>query len=441
MRTETARGLLAGVALWAGLTACSTAADRSPEASTPWTSDDAVFAEPRIPGRPLALLWDAKRDRHLLSRLDPETMRGTRRVPLGPQGSATSAASPGGNRLVFSSGRRHVLVVDPVRMRLLRKVELPPRFFVTDLAWVEDRVVIATMIRRQATRFVRIDPANGEVLGVRRLAGDAFRYAHAPEGIVVLASKETAPTPEAPGPTTIAALHSSGDLRSAVLEEIPSGYFVPEGARIGDRVEPALAVRGSTATVVGVDGTIANVDLTDFEVTVEGRDDSFFAALGRWMTPPAEAKIVNATSLHAQWASPDALVVSGHRMTATETEGGHLDYDSAPAGVTVFDPRDWSTRMLDDEGSIATPAGDLVLVSREYVPGEERGESIGLRAYDESGRLAWQVLEGDAVSQPVVDGGYAFVTYGWNEVRLRAVDLDTGKVVGSRPIPITILPL
>lgn len=426
--------------MWVGLTACSAGVTPGRRAESTDASRQPLFVPSRIPGRPLAVEWDPKRDAHVLTRLDPQTLRTRGRLDLGAQGVNLTAASPDGSRLLYGSGKQLLLVIDPARLRVVREIELHKRF-VRDLAWVEDRVAIATTVWQGTTRFVRFDPTTGEILGVRRMEGEAFRFARIGKGVVVLTAGPGRDETNRPGPVTIAVAEFSGRVVSRRIDDVRGGFFDPEDPdEFATNVEPALAARGSLATVVGVDGTIVNVDLTDLQVTVEGRSDSFFSALGRWLAPPAEAKIANATSLRATWASPDSLVVAGYRTQGTLGPGRSLEYSNDPAGLTVIDPADWSARELDGEGTIATPTGDLVLVSQEYLPGQVQGESIGLRAYDRDGTLAWEAFDGKAVWEPVVHEGHVFLTFGWSKIRVHSVDLATGEVLGSNPIPLTVLP-
>jgi hypothetical protein len=438
------RSVLAGVALWAGLTACSTAVGPAPTTRTSWEADDALVVPPRVPGPPLAVVWEPRGDRAvaLLARLDPETLEARAGMRFGSYRAMDTAASPDGMRLLVASGRDDVRVIDLRHMRLERTIDLPPGFSVTELAWVEGDVAIAAMVRRGAATFVRFDPATGEVLGTRRLEGGVFRFAAASDGVVVLAARTASPSSGRPGPVTVGAFHASGELLSAEVEEVRAGSFLPhpEDHATAARVEPALAVRGSVATVVGVDGTIANVDLTDMTHRVEGRDDSFFSALRRWAVPPAEAKMIDATSLRAVWATADALVVSGYRTDAPSGEERGFEASKEPAGVVVIDPSDWSSRTIDEDGTLVTAARGLVLVSQDHMPDRDRGESIGLRAYDPSGKLVWHALGGAAVWEPVVSGRYAFLTFGWNAVRVHAVDLETGELLARRPPPLVVLP-
>lgn len=444
VRTKTVRSVLAGFALWAGVTACSAAVGPAPGTRTPWTRDDALVVSPRIPGRPLAIAWEPRAGRKVavLTRVDPRTLETHGGVRVGGHRALDTAASPDGTRLLVASGRAPVRVFDPRRMTLVRKIALPQGFAVAEVAWVGDRVAIAAMAGRGAITFVRFDPSSGEVLGTRRLEGEAFRFARATDGVVVLAARPGSPAVQRPGPVTVAALHSSGELVSTEVEEVRAGYFHRDPADFGTaaRIEPALAVRGSTATIVGVDATIVNVDLTDMTVKVEGRDDSLFAAVGRWFAPVADAKALDATVLRAAWASPGALVVAGYREDAPSGEGSGLEHSKEPAGAVVIDPSDWSSRTIDDDATVATAARGMVLVSQDYVPGRDRGESIGLRAYDPSGELAWHALGGASVWEPVVSGRYAFLTYGWDEVRVYALDLVTGEVLARRPPPLVVLP-
>ncbi|HEV2756268.1 MAG TPA: hypothetical protein VG318_10900 [Actinomycetota bacterium] len=437
MGKRVVRALLAGTLMWAGLTACSAA-------RTPGSLDDTVSlpAGPvrDVPaGDPVAILWDHTDDTEYLARVDPRTLDVRRELDLGRQAIRVTSFSPDGRELVMVTSRGRVRVVD------LRKGADAHRFgidagHVVDVAWVEDDVAVVTALRGDLTTFVRIDPRRGTVLGTEELDGTAFTFDDLEGGVVALLHPGT-PGEEAPGRTTVALATSGGRVASARLDEIASGFFLPEGEdSFYTRLTPGFAVAGSEATIVGTDGTIAVVDLTDMSVEIEGRDDSLFASVASWFVPPAHAKTAAGTHLEAQWVGSTHLLVTGYKVDI-HRESEYVVSDTATrAGAVLLDPDDWSAKVVDPEASLAMPAGDLLLTSHELTPGDERGAGIGLRAYDASGGRVWHRFGSQYAHVVYIDERTALVRHGWDRVLVSAVDLDTGKVLKTRELPGTFPP-
>ena len=68
-----------------------------------------------------------------------------------------------------------------------------------------------------------------------------------------------------------------------------------------------------------------------------------------WLEPTADAKLLQGTVLTAVWLPSGLVIVSG------------VDYraeDAAPAGATVLDTREWSTRRLDPAAMSAQRVGN-----------------------------------------------------------------------------------
>ncbi len=110
-------------------------------------------------------------------------------------------------------------------------------------------------------------------------------------------------------------------------------------------------------------------------------------------------------------ALPDGrIVVSGY------------DYGSSrPVGVSLVDPRDWSTRVLAPTATWVRVAGGLIFT---------RGTSgVGLRLLEPSGRAVDLFRTGSPASVNVV-GSRALVTFFGSGRKAAIVELRTRRIVG-----------
>lgn len=434
-----ARALLAGALMWAGLTACS-AAVRGPGSADRRAAVDlqAVPAPTNPAGDPVAVLWDASDDTDYLARVDARTLETRRVLDLGRQALRVTSYSPTGRELLMVTSRGHVRVVD------LRTPSDDGRFAVdagrvVDVGWVSDGVAIVTAIAEERTSFVRIDPRRGRVLGSEEVPGTAFAFGYT-SGAVVALLHDPATREDSPGPTTVAIATSGGDVASARVEEVGSGFFLPDGEdQPYTRLTPGLAVRGSQATVVGTDGTIATVELATMAVEIEGRG-SLFEQMAAWFVPRSHAKTAAGTHLEAEWVAPEALLVTGYRVDVRRESEDAVTEVAEPAGAVLFDPRDWSARTVDPDATLAAPAGDMLLASHTLTPGDRQGDGIGVRAYDSGGGRAWHRFGSQLASVAYAGRRTVLVRHGWARVLVSAVDLKTGKVLATRELPGTFPP-
>lgn len=414
--------------------ACSSPAGPPRAGGAEWGGRDMV-REVELPA-PLALNWTDAKETVALYRVDPKTMRLHDELPLGLPSLAHGDISPDGSSAIFATGNGRVRVVDLDRERVTLRKTLGIRS-VIDVAWVADDAAILVKVGRGEIELVLLRPSTGTVVALESVAGIAFKSTDAGTRLVLLAYDEHDETPAAPAPVTLATMDASGELATARIDEIGAGHYEGPEDRDATRALPALTVAGSRATLVGIDGTIVSVDLTDLTTTVEGENDSFFDALAAWFAPPAHAKALYATELQAEWVSEDALLVSGYRTTSSPEPPGETE----PAGALLLDADDWSATAVDEDANGARSAEGLVLAWKVFMLGDERREGIGLRAYDADGDLAWRVLDGQFVRMLGVHRGVAFVEHGWHRVLVSSVDLGTGKVLATtRTTPSIVLP-
>lgn len=430
MRKRLAPALVGGVVLWGILTvACSSAIQRPASGGAGWSGTLGAApgeAEPR--GRPFVVSYDKDARTDTLYRVSPRTMDVTDPLRLDTRGTTAHGVSPDGS-LLLATAKDGVHVVD-VASKTVRSSD-PGVRWVREAFWVDDDVVILVADARGATKLIRVRPSTGAVLGRESFRGTFFAAAGTGDGVVLLASAYEPEAPE-PLPATLALMDAAGNFATVELEEIGAGiHSGPEGDGT-ERALPALAVGESTATVVGTDGTIASVDLATLDVTVDGADHSLLDRLAAWFVPPAHAKTFDGTELRAEWAGPDALLVSGYTTANRRTH---------PAGAVLLDPDDWSATVVDDDAYAAALSGDRLLAWKSLMPGDERGEGIGLRAYGPDGELEWQTLDRQFVRLLTVHRGIAFVEHGWGRILVSSVDLGTGRVLATRHSHLRVLAL
>lgn len=424
-----APALVAGVALWGALTVACSAVDGSSDRGPAWggTIRGAESPEPR--GRPLAVSWHKGAGTDTVYRVNPRTMKLRHPLRLHARGTMDSDLAADGSILI-ATAKDGVRVLDPEATEV--GSSNPATRWVREVVWVDDDVAILVADVRGKTKLVRFRPSTGAVLDTKSFDGTFFTTADTGDGIVLLAyGYDPDQVPKRPGPATLAVMDAAGELATIELDEVGAGHYEGPGGGATARALPALAVKGSVATVVGTDGTIVSVDLATLEETVEGGDGSLLDRLAAWFVPPAHAKTFDGTELRAEWAG-DALLVSGYGTTDRETR---------PAGAVLLDPDDWSATVVDEEAYGARMAGDRLLTWKTFMVGDDRGEGIGLRAYGPDGELEWQTLDGEFVTVQEVHGDVAFVEHGWSDVLVSSIDLDTGKLMATRHAYVNFLSL
>lgn len=396
-----------------------------------------LFEPPSPPGPPLAVVWQHEDNSEYVTRLSPRTLKERGRLDLGRRASRVTSFSPDGRKLMTVTWKGRVRIVDVERMSGETRfpLDLTP---VTGVAWVEDSLAIATVGGSDGTEFVAFDPWTERIMNTEAVAGSPFAQDQTAHGVVALLH-DTTPG-QGPGATTIAVYDSADGLSTASLEEVRSGFYLPEGDELYTQLMPGLAVRGSLAVVVGTDGAIVTVDLDTLAVRMQGRGLSLFEKAAAWLVPPAHAKAVAGTKLEARWIGSGDLLVTGYRIGVTrETEYSTTEHPE-PAGALVLDSDDWTARVIDEEATLARRAGDLLLVSRDLVPGDEPGDGIGVRAYDLDGRPAWETLGTSFAEVVSVHRGTALVRHGWRRVLISSIDLDTGEVLRTKPLTASFPP-
>lgn len=242
-------------------------------------------------------------------------------------------------------------------------------------------------------------------------------------------------------PARLAVIDSEGAVRIRPVERILAGTVV-DGTSAEYRaatIQPGLAVDPDRkrAFVVPASGAVAEVDLVTLDVSYHELDrPSLLGRLLRWLTPAAQAKVMEGPVREARWLGDDMLAVSGMDFSVEPAASGAGRLHQAPAGVRLIDTRSWESRLLEREASgFAVGEGLVVAQGGYWDAGEERGYGPGLRAFGLDGRERWSLHDGEyrwmdaagSVGYVHIDGGIADV-----------VDLGTGNVlarVARDPFP------
>lgn len=322
-------------------------------------------------------------------------------VRLGSFGHAWSI-SPDRTRFAASAGWTPTLgrtaavrVVDLVRGRVEGTVSLPDELGrVIATAWVGGRVLAVTTIR--TATVTAVDPDSRRVVGRVELPGVVVRGERVATGLVLL----LAPFDRI-GAATVVHVDRSLRVRTAKLARITAGT-----ATRGKASDHSVTIRqpgftvapsGREAYVIGGDEPAATIDLRTMRVT--------YAPL---RLVAAVRKSVDGVVRNAAALPDGRLVLSG------------FDYGIKAAGIWLVDPRDWSSRVLDPEGSWYEVGGGLVFA---------RGErGLGLLVVQPSGTTR-EVFAGRTVVTLRVVGPRALVIFAGANQKAAVVELWSGRVL------------
>ena len=409
-------GLLA-VAVIVALAGCGGDDDT---ASPPTASTTATVSSPADAGPLLAVSSDAAGSR--LAWVDGLTLEPVdeRSVAL-PFFAAGGGLSPDGTAVAVGAQEgAGVELVDLERMRSLGTVETDGSF-VMELHWVRPDLLLAAL-GDVPSRAVAINPQTREVLAVHDLGGTILYAEETESGLVFL----VAPSASI-GPARVVVFDGS-ELRSAKLGEIRAGWEQVEGSDEDDyrarQSVPGLAVdpSGSRALVVPAGGRVAEVDLATMQVRYHDLTEpvSLLGRLRDWLEPAAHAKMIDGPDRNAVWLPSGLVAVSGNTYAS---EGDTLDV--TPAGLSLIDPSDWSTRRVSDQPGWVTFRDDALLASAWTEGSDEQTVMV----FDPDGTPRFSLARKSAdLSQ--THGGYLYATTA-NGTRFEIIDLATGKTVAE----------
>jgi hypothetical protein len=414
--------LLAAIVLCVGLLALSACG-----------GDDSRKQPPR-PSSLLGIVWS---ERNELAELNPLSLRplpDRRRVAIGP---GPWAMSPDGKQLAVGKVTS-VRLVDLTRMRLRGDIALG-RSHTEALAWLEGGSLLVLRasdlgvpphgeVKRE---LAVVDPVRLTVLQRHPVDGSVERWAWTRDGVVLLLGSSGRI-----GPTRLAVFDLERGLRDIPLARIPAGW-TQEKSRRGETIDrrrsPGLAVdpEGGRAFVVDPADFVAEVDLSDLNVAYHDLRErvSLLGRLRNWLEPAARADGGGGFTgpvRHALWLGGGIVAVSGWNDRLVDA-GGYLEQRSTPAGVTLVDTSDWTTRKIDEDASDITLADDALLAYGSLWDGSA-WSGIGVRVYSRDGERRFELFDGEPIFTVQATGGYAYPQLE-NSCRGWVVDLRSERVL------------
>ncbi|MET1010689.1 MAG: hypothetical protein ABWY96_11615, partial [Gaiellaceae bacterium] len=178
----------------------------------------------------------------------------------------------------------------------------------------------------------------------------------------------------------------------------------------------------SRALVVPAGGRVAEVDLATMQVRYHDLTEpvSLLGRLRDWLEPAVHAKMIDGPDRNAVWLPSGLVAVSGNTYAS---EGDTLDV--TPAGLSLIDPSDWSTRRVSDQPGWVTFRDDALLASAWTEGSDEQTVMV----FDPDGTPRFSLARKSAdLSQ--THGGYLYATTA-NGTRFEIIDLATGKTVAE----------
>jgi hypothetical protein len=290
--------------------------------------------------------------RHRLAWFDPATLTqlAGRKVSTASEGLCSWSFSPDRAQLAFSDCNGTLAFANVRAMKPAGSMYVTARLGSVDgLAWLRPDRLLATGHVDTATTLLVIDPARHRIVRRveldretwgRTVAGDRAVYLLAPWG--------------AYAPAQIAVADADGNVRTATIDRITVGTVFDEGetdptsheSGAGFAVDPD----GGHAYVVSPDLLVADVDLSTLTVSYHGPTRTL-------------AKFQDGPQRYARWLGDGLLAVSGADCRTTGT-GSNRDSACTPYGLYVVDTRTWTVRTIDPAAEFFALAQDALLVAR-----------------------------------------------------------------------------
>jgi hypothetical protein len=357
------------------------------------------------PGPPSQLLGFVGQNRaRAVAKLDALTLLPvSKAVPTGSAQTTYVARSPGrGTRAAFASFPS-LRFLDLKKMRWEYRLGYPG--VPADSVWTQANRLVT--LAATATVVV-VDPVKRRLRTIRGLGGSLGAHATTRDRIVAI----LAPL-DGIGPARLAVIDELGRVRIVPLPQIRAGSETLDNGSTFRYEWPALAVEdgGARAVVVSAAGTIVDVGL-----------DTLASAVHATRALASVRKNATGSSRSARWIGSDTIAVSGY-----DTVFDGREEHSTPAGLTLIDTRDWSSRRIDSNSVELAFNGAVLLAFGN-----------GLAGYDWNGALRFTLFDGAHPLPACIAGSYAYFGSGRHYT---IVDTWTGSVVRTVDTGVPTVPV
>ncbi|HEY3183090.1 MAG TPA: hypothetical protein VGJ77_09660 [Gaiellaceae bacterium] len=345
-----------------------------------------------------------------LARLDPETLQPLRTSKFLTNGYAVGPVlSPDGTKVALGStsflGAR-IVDLDTLASEVDLRATGESGTHVAATAWpVPDRLLLtATRCCPATAVLAALDPQAKRVLSVRRLRGTPVAAARTTTGLAILVA------PAAGIGAARLVLFDPARLRVVPLT-VRAGRNLPpqahpNGMTIGKQLLPGLAVDAAGGRAYVLTGSTGAVEID----LATGR------ARPHTLARRTVAKALDGPRLDARWLGNGLVALTG-TIDHVQAKDNTLDYQAAPAGLTLVDVRTWKARVVDRDATTIVVAGETLL-ARGYA----QRPPTSIRAFDLTGRPRFELTDVDPNAWLQAAGDRAYVGN-------RVLELPSGRLL------------
>ena len=391
------------------------------------TAAHAAAKGPTAPRTVFGIVWQGRETS--LAELNALTLRPVSKAAKLGTSAQYLGRSPGkGMRAAFAIGEEGMAIrfVDLRKMKPERRVDLACGVRGAALWEMADRLV--TTCGGPAASVLVVDPVRQRIVKRIALKGSLEQTLVSNGRLVGL----LAPL-DGIGPARLVVVDGSGRARTVSLQDIRAGTQQIDPASSRFRIEiPGLALdpNGARAVVVPPQGSLAVVDLVTLGISSHAVNTRTLAAVRKELEGSARTAV---------WTIAGTIAVSGTDWIAD----GQADHGVA-AGLTLIDTETWHSRRLDERAadvSYTGPEGVLLAHGVLWSSATQRETGCGLTAYDATGTRRFHAFGEEPIWIQALAGTYAYIAS--EDLRqYRIVDTTSGKVLRTVRLakPTTIAP-
>jgi hypothetical protein len=309
------------------------------------------------------------------------------------------ARSPARQRAVFTVGNSQARLrfLDVRRMRFAGGVGIG---HVQGWLWRDAHRLVLVAGGEQPSVYL-VDPLTREARLVRTLDGSVTAVTRSATWLVALLTPK-----DHIGPARLAVIDGDANVREVALPGVRAGWEVVDPTSHRSRQEvPGLAIDAARSRIIVVTaaGSVAEVNLDTLRFTLHTT---------KARTLARRQKALEGWIRSAAWFGRDLVAVTGNDFLL---EGASVRV--TPAGVTLIDTRDWSTRTMEPLARYAVVTGNTLLVC-----------GAGLSGYGLDGTKRFHLFGQQDVPYVQILAGYVYLA-AKNNTRYTILDPYLGGVL------------